>query len=101
MWLPAFQGWTITPIQEEDIERVLDSNVAKKDLKPASRNNMLRQLSGFFSYALKRRWIKENPTQHIPLLKVRNHRTRWLRPHDVGAILRHCDPGYGIWCCSQ
>jgi integrase len=91
-WKPQFKGWWLQSIRTGDIEDRLDAYAHEHKLRPASRNNILGQLSGLFNYARRRDWVEGNPCRDIPKLKVRNARTRWIRPQELDAILEHCEP---------
>jgi len=91
-WTPQFNGWWLADIRPENIEDRLDSYTLEHQLKPASRNNILGQIRGFFNYCKRRGWVPSNPCRDIPKLKVRNARTRWIRPHELEQILEHCEP---------
>jgi integrase len=64
-------------------------------LAATSRNNMRLNLSGFFSYAKKRRWISENPIKEVD--RFNDHRIKAKRPpivtpEEAALLLEKAEP---------
>lgn len=88
-WPKVFTGWPVRSITSEEIEARLLSWTEDRKLLPATRNQALAQLSGFLSYCYGRGWIDMHPTLRgrVPKLAVDNGRNRWLRLHEVEALI--------------
>lgn len=90
-WLPALGSTPLTDITTELLEDQLNSWRTHRGWSPASYNNALRVISGFFSWCQHRRWISAHPIKgFIPKLREQNARTRWLQPPEVEAIKKNC-----------
>lgn len=87
-WVPLFADRTIASVTSDEIETALQTWTKANEWTPATRNNVLMQLSGLFSYAYGRRWIESHPTERgrVPMLAVDNARKRWLRRHEIEAL---------------
>jgi integrase len=87
-WVPLFADRTIASVESDEIETALQTWTKARKWTPATRNNVLMQLSGLLSYAYGRRWIESHPTERgrVPLLAVDNARKRWLRRHEIEAL---------------
>jgi integrase len=90
-WWASFAKRKLTSIRADELEALLAERAKKRSWAPATRNMALRQISGFLSYARRRNWIENHPIDHgrIPRLPENNARTRWLRLHEIGAIVEH------------
>jgi integrase len=90
-WPEAFHGRPVPSITTEEVEEQLNRWMKARAWAPATRNQALNQLSGFFSWCYSRRWIERHPTERgrVPRLPVDNARARWLRLHEVEALLAH------------
>lgn len=88
-WWKAFQGRKLTSITMDEVETLLDKTAKDRSWAPATRNRALAQLSSFLSYARRRRWIETHPIDRgrIPKLPEDNARTRWLRLHELEAVV--------------
>ncbi len=91
-WERAFTGRPLRSLTSEEIEEHLSRWGERRKLSPASRNRALAQLSAFLSYCYGRRWIDAHPTERgrVPKLREDNARTRWLRLHEVEALIAAC-----------
>lgn len=87
-WVPLFADRTICSVTSDEIETALQTWTKAQAWTPATRNNVLMQVSGLLSYAYGRRWIESHPTERgrVPLLAVDNARKRWLRRHEIEAL---------------
>ena len=93
-WVTAFGKRPVDRISSTDIERQLNEWQDKRSWSNASRNNALAQLSGFFTYALRKGWVQVHPAKEarVEKLAVHNARTRWLRRHELEQIKQHAEP---------
>lgn len=91
-WGSLFHDTELKDITPEMVEDALQEAVESRGWKPATHNGALVELSGLFSYAMKRRWVESNPCRLIPRLKVKNARTRWLRAGEIQAIKQNSPP---------
>jgi integrase len=82
----------------EDVEAVLDR---WSGFKPASLNNAISQLSGFFTWACRKRYASENPCRYIEKWEVNNQRTRWLRRHEIEKLLWAARELDQEWLCDH
>ncbi len=91
-WPGAFRGRKVASITSEEIEGHLVRWMTQRKWSPATRNQALAQLSGFFSFAYAKKWIDVHPTEkgRVARLAVRNERTRWLRLEELEAIREQC-----------
>jgi integrase len=89
VWVEAFKGRRLDSITSEEIESRLRRWQTEREWTNATRNNRLAQLSGFFSYAYRRRWIEHHPTERGRVAKVHvdNARERWLRRDEIDALV--------------
>lgn len=94
-WVDVLGPRRIDRIQLEEIAAWLDRWEEERRLRPATRNRILAQISGVFTYAVERRWISRHPIRGTWLRPVREHgeRDRWLRRHELEAIVAAC-PGW-------
>lgn len=90
-WLPAFAKRSLRTITSDEIESRLDRWTATRGWTPATRNNHLGQLSGFFTYAVGKRWVDVHPIGQgrVAKLSIDNGCTRWLRMHEIDALCEH------------
>ena len=88
-WIDTFGKRRSDRISSADIERTLNEWQDQRGWSNASRNNALAQLSGFFTYAVRKGWVQAHPVQggRVEKLPLDNTRKRWLRVHEVEAIL--------------
>ncbi len=99
-WRNLFGARPLASIKGEEIEGALNAWTRERGLAPATRNNALAQLSGFFTWCMKRktdgrRWIEHHPIREggVERVAVDNRRERWLRPEEIEA-LRANAPGW-------
>lgn len=90
-WVKELGTRRLSAITADDVDTVLQSALKQRTWSPATYNRALSQLSGMCSYALQRGWLHEHPLKHgrVPRLPEDNARTRWLRLHELAAILDH------------
>ncbi len=90
-WLPALGDGPLDEITTEQIEDALNAGHRAHGWSPATRNTVLNQLSGLFTFSVRRRWVAEHPVRlRIPRLPTDNARIRWLRPAEVRKVLELC-----------
>lgn len=89
LWTKAFGKRRIADITSEHIDSVLREAARSRRWANATQNRATCQLSALFSYARRRRWVREHPMEHGQVAKLpeNNARTRWLRVHELEAIL--------------
>lgn len=90
-WLNELGDRRLSTITSDDIDTVIRDGAERRKWAPATHNRCLSQLSGLFTYAVRRGWLTENPLRggRVPRLPEDNARTRWLRLHELEAILDH------------
>ena len=88
-WTKVFGDHPITSLTADMIEEALRKRARRYRWAPATYNRALAQISALFTYARRRKWIKEHPVERgrIPRMPEDNARTRWLRLHEIEAIL--------------
>jgi len=88
-WSGAFNGRHVDTITAAEVEALLSGWRETKGWTAASRNVALAQVGGFLSYCYRRDWIARHPLERgrVPMLSVSNARQRWLRPHEVAALV--------------
>jgi integrase len=95
-WVPEFDDRPLHTITTAEVRARLDSWTKDFRWSPATRNNVLNQLTGLFSFALAQDppWLGKHPTERgrVPLLEVDNARERWLQLDEVKAIAAKCEP---------
>jgi len=93
-WTKEFGDHPIGSLTTEQLEDALRNRARRQGWAPATCNRALAQISALFTYARRRRWIKEHPVERgqIPRSPEDNARTRWLRLHEIEAILEQCPP---------
>ena len=81
-------------LTSEEIAAKLREWQAQHKWANSTRNAALHELAGLFTYAVSRRWIAEHPTRGslVARLDVDNARERWLRPHEIEALLASSPP---------
>jgi len=91
-WEKEFGDHPIQSLTTEQLEDALRKQALRRRWSTATCNRALAQLSGLFTYARRRRWVKEHPVERgrIPRAPEDNARTRWLRLHEIEAILERC-----------
>ena len=91
-WTKVFGDHPIASLTADMIEEALRKRARRHRWAPATYNRALAQISALFTYARRRKWIKEHPVERgrIPRMPEDNARTRWLRLHEIEAILEHC-----------
>jgi integrase len=67
---------------------VLETWLKARGFSPESRTSYLRTLRAFFGWAMKRRYIGENPAQAIDMPKVDRKRVTYLGVEDCERLLR-------------
>lgn len=60
--------------------------------KPGTINVKITIIKIFFNWLVKNRLCKENPTDGIELIKLRNGRTRFLAKDEISKLLEMCSP---------
>ncbi len=66
----------------------------ERGLAPATVNSALAQLSGFFTWAIRRKLVSAHVIRFmVERPRLDNARERWLRPDEVAAVINHC-PGW-------
>jgi len=89
LWAEALGDRELHTLHADELEELLDRWTEERHLSPASRNRLLAQLSGFFSWALKRRLLRRHPTKDVLVYRQeRNARTRWLRREEIDRIAK-------------
>lgn len=88
-WVHVFGERELASVTSAEVESVLCSAVIENGWSAATYNRALAQLSGLFNYARRHRWVHENPVNRgrVPRRQENNARTRWLRLHELDAIL--------------
>lgn len=91
-WMKEFGDHPIGSLTTEQLEDALRKRARRQKWAPATCNRALAQVSALFTYARRRKWIKEHPVERgrIPRSPEDNARTRWLRLHEIEAILEQC-----------
>jgi integrase len=91
-WTKEFGDYPIDSLTTERLEDALRKQARRRKWTPSTWNRAIVQLSALFTYAKSRKWIKEHPVERgqIPKLPEDNARTRWLRLHEIEAILEKC-----------
>lgn len=91
-WTKEFGDHPIGSLTTEQLEDALRKRARREGWAPATGNRALAQVSALFTYARRRGWIKEHPVERgrIPRSLEDNARTRWLRLHEIEAILDQC-----------
>ncbi|MBI4032575.1 site-specific integrase [Candidatus Berkelbacteria bacterium] len=91
-WEKEFGDHPIGSLSTEQLEDALRKQARRRSWSTATCNRALAQLSGLFTYARRRRWVNEHPVERgrIPRAPEDNARTRWLRLHEIEAILERC-----------
>ena len=91
-WTKEFGDYPIGSLTTEQLEDALRTQARRKKWTPSTWNRALVQLSALFTYARSRNWIKEHPLERgqIPKMPEDNARTRWLRLHEIEAVLAQC-----------
>jgi integrase len=87
-WSPRFAGRTLAEITSEEIEGTLQTWRKTFKWSAATRDNLLMQLSGLFSYSYGRSWIDRHPIEkgRVPMLHEDNARTRWLQRAEIETL---------------
>ncbi len=88
LWAERWGKRRLSTITSEEIEATLGQWTRERQWSAATRNNVLMQLSGLYSFAYGRKWVGAHPIERgrVPLLPLDNARTRWLRAGEVEAI---------------
>jgi len=88
-WTKAFGKRRLADITSEHIDSVLREAARRRHWANSTQNRAACQLAALFSYARRRRWVREHPMEHGQVAKLpeNNARTRWLRVHELEAIL--------------
>ena len=98
MWVGVLRKANPASISTQQVARQLDRWQIERKWSNATRNRAAAQLSGFLSFAIRRRWIRQHPMERgrIPRLEEPNGRTRWLRRHEIEAVCAAADRVEGI-----
>lgn len=90
-WVKELGERRLSAITSDDVDNVLRNGMKRRQWASATYNRALSQLSGMLSYAVQSGWLNEHPLKHgrVPRLPEDNARTRWLRLHELEAILDH------------
>jgi integrase len=91
-WAKEFGDHPIGSLTTEQLEDALRKRARRSKWAPSTCNRALAQISALFTFARSRKWIKEHPVERgrIPRSPEDNARTRWLRLHEIEAILGEC-----------
>jgi integrase len=86
---PMFGGLLLGKISSAQIEEALERLTKEREWSVATRNHALNQLSGLFSFAMRRRWLRDHPIRfgRVETYAENNRRDRWLRPHEIQALV--------------
>jgi integrase len=88
-WREAFAGRDVAFVTLEDVERQLATWKDGKAWSPATYNNALATVSGVFSWAYRKGWIKQHPLRgRAERMQVSNERERYFLPHEIAAMRR-------------
>ena len=91
LWREALGTQELKEITPDHVEELLDRWAEERGWSPATRNRVLAQLSGAFSWFKVRRWITLHPIQGFVVRRREdNARQRWLRPDEIERIREHC-----------
>ena len=89
-WVEKLGKRLVRSITTELVAETIDDLVRERGWSPATHATTIAELSGLFSFALRRGWIEAHPIRGGMVAKPRvdNARERWLRPEEIEAIRR-------------
>ena len=88
LWTDLFKKRRLASISTVEITNHLDRWQIDKRWSGGTRNRVAAQLSGFMSFAVRRRWIREHPMERgrVSRQDESDGRTRWLRRHEIDLL---------------
>lgn len=86
---PALATRYIHELTTQDVEAALDATHGHQD---TSWNNMARELSALFNFAIRKGWCKDNPLRMLPQRTVREAEITALSPRQLLTLFHACRP---------
>jgi integrase len=88
-FLAIFGDTPIRKISPARISAALEAITNEHGLSLSTRNRALMQVSGLFTFAKRRRWLRDHPTRdgQVERYAEDNKRTSWFRPAQIHALI--------------
>lgn len=85
-FIDSLKNKSLSSVTEANVKKHIDKLIEEKDISAMTANHNIRIIKTFLNFCVKRKYIQENPIQHMPKYKVNTVEQRYLSEDEIRTL---------------